>query len=816
MDLLLRDVRYAARRLRKSPGFTLVALLSLALGIGANTAIFSLVNAILLRKPTLARPEELVELHQTTADISFVPFAYPDYDELRRTATDVFAGISASGLTVVPRDVGGRVESLTAEMVSGNYFPLLGIRPELGRLLGPEDDVVPGGHPVVVLSDEYWRRAFGRDPGVLGREIRVGARPYTVIGVAPPDYQGNLKGLAPALYFPILMVNQLQPSPDDALKTRSEHSLFLTGRVRPGISLPRVRAALAGFDARMKQLDLANWPADRHTLLVPMKDVYVSPLLDKFLVPVAGLLLVVVALVVLIVCANLASFLLARAQQRQREIAIRLALGAPRKSLVRQLLVETVFLSLLGGAAGILLARLLLRALLHADLPVPVPITLDLGLDVRVLAYATGVSVLAGILFGLAPALQSSRPDVVGTIKSENTGGGPPRRITLRGALVVGQVCASLLLLVAAGLFLRSMRARQTVDPGFGYQPTAMVTWAVPSNRYVGDHSRQLVREIEDRIRALPGVVSVGTIANMHLNALSTSTGAVNVDGYDPPKGQTGFEIDQTEADAGFFDAAGIPILRGRDFGPTDLPGGPRVAIVNEAFAARFWPGQDAVGHAFRTREGEVRVVGVARNAKIRSLGETPRPFIYFPLEQSSPDLVWVLARTRGDAVRTTLAATAAIHAVDPDIMILWQRTMERHLANMLLPARLGAVAFTAFALLALTLAVVGVYGVVGFAVARRSREVGIRLSLGAEPGSIVRLLMRSGLKLVGIGAALGLVLSALLARTLSGFLYGVPALDPVTFVGVPLVLLAAGALAAFLPARRAARVDPVVVLKAE
>lgn len=816
MDLLLRDLRYAARRLRKSPGFTLVALLSLALGIGANTAIFSLVNAVLLRRPPLERPDQLVELHQTTADHPFLPFAYPDYDELRRTATDVFAGISASTLNIVPRDVDGRVESLVVEMVSGNYFSLLGIHPQIGRLLGPEDDVVPGGHPVVVLSDEYWRRAFGRDPGVVGRELRIGGRAYTVVGVAPPDYGGNLKGLGPALYLPIMMANQLLPSTTDALEDPTQHSLFLTGRLRPGATLPQARAALAAFDRHRKEVDPANWPASRTSVLVPMKDVYVSPLLDGYLVPIAALLLAVVALVVLIVCANLASFLLARAQQRQREIAVRLALGAPRPALVRQLLIETVLLSLLGGGAGVALATVLLRALTHANLPLPLPITLDVGLDLRVLGYAAGVSVLAGILFGLAPALRSSRPNVAETIKSENTGGGPPRRVTLRGALVVGQVAVSLLLLVTAGLFLRSLRAREAVDAGFGHQPTAMVTWSVPTDRYDAARARLLIEQAEERVRALPGVLSVGSISNMHLNTLSTSEVTINVAGLEPPKGQTGFIVDQARADAGFFDAAGIPLLRGRVFGPGDVAGAPTVAVVNQAFAERFFPGQDAVGRTFRTGSEEVRIIGVVRTAKIRALGEAPRPFVYFAYAQTYPTDVWLLARTRGDAAALAIQATAAIRSLDPEILILWQRTMERHLASMLAPARLGALAFTAFGMLALALAVIGVYGVVGFAVARRSREVGIRLSLGAEPAGVVRLLMRSGMTLVAIGAGIGLVLALLLARTLSGFLYGVPALDPVTFVGVPLVLLAAGAIATFLPARRAARVNPVVVLKAE
>jgi len=513
---------------------------------------------------------------------------------------------------------------------------------------------------------------------------------------------------------------------------------------------------------------------------------------------------------------NLANLQLARAATRERELAVRTALGASPSRLMRQLLTESLLLGLVGGVGGLLLAKLLLALLTSADLPLPIPITLDLSLDRTVLSFALAVSIAAGVLFGLVPALQSTRPDVIDDIKSENTGGGPRRAITLRGTLVVAQVAVSLLLLVTTGLFLRSFRERQTVDPGFGHDPAAVVTFGIPADRYTEEQGRLFMRRLEERVAAIPEVDGVGVISNLHLNTLSNSDIGVNVEGFTPPRGEKSFPVDVATIDSGFFRAVGMPVLRGRNFAATDVAGAPRVAIINEAMAIRFWPGQDPIGRTFRTSRGEMRVVGVTRTAKIRSLGEEPRPCVYLPLSQEYNTGLWLVARTRGDADRALIQVLAAMRALDPDVAILQTRTMERHLAAILLPARLSALIFTAFSALALTLAVIGIYGIVAYSLRRRSREIGIRLSLGAEPGGVVKLLMGSGMRLVAAGVVVGLALAAAAARLLESFLFGVSTWDPVTFVAVPALLLATGALAAYLPARRATRVDPVVVLRAE
>jgi predicted permease len=611
------------------------------------------------------------------------------------------------------------------------------------------------------------------------------------------------------------MLNQIQPDVRDQLKVRSNHSEFLKARLAAGVTVAQARAVATRFAAEMQQRYPKEWGGSS-LLVIPVAEIAVNPLLDSVVVPAAAALMVVVGLVLLVACANLASFLLAQARDRQRDIAIRLAIGASRRALVQQLLTEAILLAMAGGVAGVLLSRLALGALLGANLPLPVPIALDVSLDARVLAFAIGASAIAGILFGLLPALQATRPSVIEWIKNENAGGGPARRLTIRNALVVGQVAVSLLLLVTAALFLRSLQARMNVDPGFGRAPAAMVWLTIPTDHYDSTRRLPLLDEIERRTLGVPGVRAVGVIDNMLLNPLSQQSKRINVSGFTPPKGELGFDIDYAGADSGFFDAAGVTIVRGRSFSAADGPSAPRVAIINEVLAQRFWPNRDAVGQTFRADTTTYRVIGVARTTKVRSLGEEPRPFIFGAFRQDFSPYLMLVARTDGDADRATIRVLGALRETAPDLMLIQAKTMTRHLAAMVLPARLGAIAFTLFAGLALALAVLGVYGVVSYAVARRTREVGIRLAVGASPRGVVTLLMREGITLVVIGAVIGLALGLAVTRLLESLLFGVRVGDPLTFVGAPLLLLAVGAVASFLPARRASRVDPARVLKVE
>ena len=816
MHQLTSDLRVAFRRARKRPGFTLVALLSLTLGIGANTAVFSLVNAILLRRAPIPHPEQIAEVYQKQTDFPYAPFSYPDYVDFRRATAGTFTQMSISLFTVAAHDVGDHVESLMGEMVNGDYFPLLGLRPAAGRLLGPQDDVTPGAHPVVVISHDYWQRTFAGDPAAVGRAMRLSGREYTIVGVAPASYTGIVNGIAPAVFVPIQMINQLQPDVRDQLTQRGNHSAFLKARLAPGASMVQAKAVAARFTADMASKYPSNWPAGTALVVVPENSVAVNPLLDSVVVPAAAALMIVVALVLLVACANLASFLLAQARDRRKEVAIRLAIGAKRSVLVRQFLVESLVLAAVGGLAGVLVSGAALRAVLHADLPLPLPITLDVSLDWRVLTFAVAASAIAGVLFGLLPALQATRATVVETIKNENADGGPGRRFTMRNALVVGQVAVSLTLLITALLFLRSLQARATVKPGFGAAPAGILWLAIPTDRYDSTKRRQLLDDIEHRMARIPGVVTVGAIDNMLLNPLSQQGKRIRVQGVTPPKGQNAFDVDFSAVDSGFLGSIGLGLVRGRGITAQDAPNAPRIAVVNEAMANRFWPGKDAIGQTFSTDSETYQIVGITHTTKVRTLGEEPRPFLFTSLAQEFSATAYVIARTNGDADRTATQMLATLREIDPSLMAIQVKTMSRHLAAMLLPARLGAMAFMLFAALALALAVLGVYGVVSYAVARRSREAGIRLAVGAQPTAIVRLLMREGLALIAIGSIVGLLLGFGAAQVLGTLLYGVGAGDPITFIAAPVTLVVVGAMAAFLPARRAGRVDPASVMRAE
>lgn len=815
MERLIRDVRFAIRRLVKKPAFTAVAVVSLAIGIGANTAIFSLVNAIIIRDLPLEKPEELVDVYRSVAGFSHGTFSFPGIEDLRSETRDIFTEVAASRLAFVQTDVEGGVEVLPAELVSGNLFPLLGVHAHIGRTLQPEDDVSPGGHPVVMLGYGYWQRQYAGDPGVVGQGIRLNGRAYTIVGVVPKAYVGNLRGLTPEVYAPTMMVGQLNPSDFNELETRGAQSVFAKARLRPGVTLVEAQGVADRIAESLRLQYPDNWQPENVITLVATSDVIMNPMIDRVIVPAAAMMMVVVALVLLIACANLASFLLAQAADRRKEVALRLALGASRGVLIRQFLTESALLAFIGGGAGLLLAVSLLKALVTADLPLPFPITLDLSLDGTVLGFSLIVTLAAGFVFGMVPALQATNADVAPTLKDESTGG-PPKKATLRSVLVVTQVAVSLVLLVGAGLFLRSLQARMAVDPGFGYDPAAILTVQAVPDRYTEERARVFYRTFLEEAAALPGVTAVGMSGDIPLSTLNNQMMRLTVDGVDPPPGQEFHLIDWAEVDPGFFAAAGVEILRGRGFQESDGPDGARVAIVSDALAQRFWPGGDAVGQVFRRNGNEHTVVGVARDAKIRSLGEVPRPFVYLPYSQAFSSAMTVVARTSADAQQTLLAMVALARRLDPELLIYETKTMERHLAVMLLPHRLSALLVGAFGGLALLLATIGLYGVVSYSVATRSREVGIRMALGADPRSVVRLLMSGGMKLVAIGGIIGLILSALSAQLLGGLLYGIKASDPIVFGVVPVVLGAVALLAAWIPARRASSVNPVRALKAE
>jgi predicted permease len=816
MDQILLNTRYALRRLTKAPAFTLVAILSLGLGIGANTAMFSLVNAVILRDLPFEDVASLVDVYLQQDGFSHGTLSYPDYEDLLDGSAEAFTAVSGSQLTFVQTDVDGGVEMVPAEAVTGNYFSLAGVTAAVGRTFGPEDDVAPGAHPVAVLGYGYWQRRFGADPEVVGSEVRLSGRAYTVIGVAPEAYTGNLRGIVPELFVPIMMYDEIQGGTGSILEARGNQSLFAKARLAPGVTMAQAEAVVARIGARLHEDYPRHWTPDKDFVVVATADVIMNPMIDRVLTPAAAMIMAVVGLVLLIACANLASFLLARAADRRKEIAVRLAMGARRRALVGQLLTETIILAGLGGVVGIGLATWSLGALVRADLPLPLPISLDLSLDGTVLVFSLAVSLAAGVLFGLAPAIQGTNPDVAPTLRDESAGGGRARGAALRNMLVVGQVAVSMILLVGAGLFLRSLGASANVDPGFGDAPTGVLKLVLAGSRYSEDEAHVYLASLEERLASLPEVEQVGLIDNLMLNTLSTQTVRLQVDGVEPPPGRDFHSVDVGEIDEGFLAAAGIPLLNGRTIQEGDDADSEAVALVNQTFARRYFAGEDPVGRSIRVNGEETLVVGMTGDTKVRQLGEEPRPYLYLSHRQSYSSFVTILARTSGDAGALALRMFSEARALDPEIMVVENTTMARHLAIMLLPRQLGALVVSGFAFLALILASIGLYGTVSYAVSRRAREVGIRLSLGAEAGNVVWMLTAGGMKLVAVGAALGLGLAALLAQLLSRLLYGVQALDPATFAGVALALCSVALLASWIPARRASRVDPVTALRSD
>ena len=806
-----RDLRDGVRWLARRPGFTALAVLSLALGIGANTAIFSLINGVIFRPAAIERPEEVVNLYLNTPSFEFGTLSYPDYEDVIEGTDHVFSQIGAAQFVPIQIDQGNDVTLVLAEAVTGGYLPLLGVEPAVGRTLLPSDDVTPGGHPVIMLDHAYWQSAHGGEAGVIGESLRIGGRAYTIVGVGPPELQGTLRGLRPAFYAPYAMVEELMGSP--MFDRRGNHSLFPKARLRPGVSQPEAEAAMAAVATRLTEDRIQNWDPAGSFAVLAQTDVLLHPPIDIFVRAGAWLLTGVVGLVLLLACTNLASFLLASAVDRRRDVAIRLALGASRGALVRRLLTESMLLSVTGGVVGIGLAVWLLDRLRSVEVPLPVPITVELGVDWVVLGFTFGLSCVAGIALGLVPALQGTRPAVADTLKSDSAGGGHAGALRWRNTLVVAQLTVSLVLLVGAGLFLRSFQQIQQVDPGFGRAPTAIASVMVPSTRFTVDEGRAYARRLLDRFRTLPGVEAVGFTDHLHLDSLGSQSTDFKVDGHEPPP-RGAFSADRAEVDADFFAAAGIEIVAGRTFGDGDTPETEPVAIISRAMANRYWDDGDAVGRLLRRRDPEatpIRVVGIAADAKIRTLGEAPRDMVYRPFSQVFARSLTILARTSADPEQTALAMVTAGRQLDPDLWVLETKTMQQHLSFMLLPARMSA-----FGVLALVLAGVGLYGVVSYAVAQRTREVGIRMALGADGQQVVRLLAGSGLKLVALGSLFGLSIAALLSGAVASLLFGVSGFDPVTFAVVPALLVLTAIVATWLPARKASRISPVLALRSE
>jgi len=815
MRTLLQDLRYGLRVLRKSPGFTLVAVVSLALGIGANTTIFSMANALLLRPLPVDEPERLVSLHSVNPDgSSFHTFSYPDYQDYREQ-TGVFEGLLVYTIDTYSLNADERTERVFGMLASGNFFDVMGVRPALGRFFTPDEDKAPRGEAVAVVSNGFWQRRFGSDPGVVGRELLFGGQPYTVVGVAPRGFTGTRVGFAPDVYLPMWSHGRSARG-SEWLNDRRGGSLEIVGRLKRGVSVEQAQAQAGGVVAR-----LAEAYPDSHR----GKGVEVRRLgtgLGQFEAPVMGfmgVLSAVVGLVLLIACANVAGMALARSATRRKEVAIRLAVGARRSRIVRQLVTESVLLFLIGGAAGVLLAAWLADMLMAFKPPTPFPVELNFGLDWRVLVYALGLSLVTGVVFGLAPALQASRPDVIPSLKDESGGGF--RRSRLLNVFVAGQIAVSLVLLVCTGLFLRSLQNARSMDPGFNPDGVQLVGLDLRIQGYDEARGRRFYAELLERLRAAPGVESVTLARMIPLDGGNMEYG-INVEGREPPEGRRSFSVDTNVVGSDYFKTLGIPVVRGRDFGPRDVKEAPRVAVINETMARHYWPNEDAVGRRFFigsfSNGVPVEVVGVAKDGKYRTLGEDPRPYLYLSAEQDYGAYLTLHVRPR--SAETAADALAAVRretaALDPNLPLLDVMPMTEAIGTSLLPIRMAATVAGVLGVVGLVLAGVGIFGVVSFSVVQRTREIGVRMALGAQTRDVLRLVIWQGMRLALAGVGVGLLLAVALSRVLAGLLYGVSPTDVSVFAGVSLLLAVAAFAASYIPARRATKVDPMVALRYE
>ncbi len=820
LDSLIKDLRYGARMLLNNPGFTAVSVLSLALGIGINTTIFSVINAVMLRPLPVMEPDQLVEVYTSDSEgYPYSTFSYPDYRDVR-AESDVFSGLIAGELTFYHFSREDVTEMVFGEVVTGNYFDVLGIQASLGRMFRPEEDRIPGTHPVTVLGHGFWKRRFAENPGIVGETIKLNGHVFTVIGVAPETFTGTIPLYSPDLWTPMSMQTVLGlegPNPE-ALEKRGHRSLLVKGRLRPGGTIEQAEAQLNAIMARLAE-QYPETNEDRKIQLLPTKDVRIHPFIDKAATPVAVLLMVVVGMVLLIACANVANMLLAKASVRRQEIAVRLAVGASRWRLLRQLLTESILLALIGGFLGLVLAYWCVNLVHVLQPPMPISVAIDLGIDVRVLAFTLLVSLATGVFFGLAPGFQATRQDLVSSLKDESSrGGSSSRRFGLRNILVVTQVAVSLVLLIAAGLFLRSTRNAYAVNPGFETEKVALLTYNLGLLGYPDEQMAQFARQARERAASLPGVVSAA-VANRIPLGFSIQVSGLVIEGHELPPGQDNIGIDTASISPGYFEAMGIRILAGRDFNEKDTKDSVGVVIVNETMARRFWPGENPLGNRLRRGGNEERwyeVVGVCKDYKVRTVGEENRPYVHWAFDQRIRGFQSLIARTDTDPVPMLETLRRELRLIEPDLVFTDVRTMPDNLALTLFPVRVGAILLSVFGFLALGMAAVGLYGVIAFSVSRRTHELGLRMALGAASPDVLKLVVRQGMILVGVGILFGLAGATAVTWMLSSVLYGVSSVDPVTFGATSFFLAGVALLANYLPARRAARIDPMAALRYE
>jgi predicted permease len=834
MENLLQDIRFGLRTLGKNPGFTLVAILTLALGIGANAAIFSLTDQVLLRLLPVERPRELVVLSspgvghgRIWSDIEGGPsFSYPMYKDLR-DRNEVFTGLLARYHLQVNVAGEGQSQLAEGELVTGNYFQVLGVRPFLGRVLTVQDETAPGANPVTVLSYGYWTRHFGSDPNILNKQLAVNGNSLTVVGVARPGFAGVQVGQIPDLFIPITMKAQMTPN-WDGLADRNDHWVTMLGRLKPGVSAEKAQAGLAPVyralmegDATALKLSARDQQEFVNRKLVLGTGSHGRPVLQHDAGQPLLVLMAMVGLVLLIACANLAGLLIARGEGRQREIALRLALGAGRVRLVRQLMTESLILALAGGAAGLALASWTLSVIVNSIPEDQGASGLTSQLDYRVLIFACVVSVVTGVLFGLVPAIRATHTDLQSVLKDQgvNVSGGRTN-VRVRKFLLTSQIALTAVLLSAAGLFAHSLLNLKTQD--LGVRPAHVLEFSISPelNRYTPPQTIALADRIRKSMGLLPGVRSASE-SEIPMLANSNSSSNVTVQGYNAQEDED-MNVDQNFVGPNFLATMGIPLLNGREFSKADSGTSPKVAIINEAMARRFFAGRNPIGLRFGFGGGkdvklDTEIVGIVKDSKNTDVKQAAHPFAFLPYSQSEQaGNATFYVRTNQDPVALTATVRNLIAGFDANLPVYGVKTLTAQVDEIMFTDRLVTIFSLCLGLLASLLAAVGLYGVMAYVVARRTREIGIRMALGATQQNVAWMILREILGMLAAGLCVGLIAAYGIGKVVESLLFGVKASDPAVFVLAAVLLAAVALLAGWLPSRKAANVDPMVALRYE
>ena len=813
MNNFVNDLKIAARMLLKNPLFTLAAVGTLALGIGLNTAVFSAVYEVVLKPlPGVQEPDRLVQVFRSWPGIEYGSNSIPHYFDLRDRSGDFFSEVAAWSMNPTSVSAEGQSEIRLGKMVSANYFQVMGVNAELGRVFIPEEEGrAPGASPVTVISQQFWQTRYGGDVDVLGRSVLINGHPFEIIGVLPGEFRGVIPILQADVWVPLMMQREFMPG-RNRFEARGSNFQQVIARLQPGVTPELAQEGLDALTLQFRE-EMPEAYAEPEMMLVPQSEVAIAPEMRGAAVGMSGVIMGVVGLLLLIACVNVANLFLARAQDRKKEMGVRLSLGASRGRVVTQLLTESILFSVLAGAAGLMLAFVAVRGASRITLPIDIPHSFDLSINLPVLLFSIAVALLAGVVFGLAPAIQASRPDLVTALKGEISAEGVKGSRTSR-LLVIGQMALSLVLLISAGLFIQNLAASTALDKGFNAENLVLAALDPSLQGYEREQTEQFYRDLIERVEAYPGV-SAAAMGQLVPLSFSSSDTSVEIPGYDPSPEER-MSIRYNRVSPGYFEAMGIPVIQGREFSEEDRADGPGAIIVNQHFAERFWPGENPIGKQVNSSGMERSVVGVVANGKYGTLSEAPLDYQYFPLAQAFSGGGYLHVRMAGDPEAMIQPLRDIVRGLDPDLPIFDVKTMNTHLGIALMPARLAGIVLGAFGLLGLLLAAVGIYGVMAYSVAQRTREIGIRVAIGANQADVTGMVVRQGLRLVLFGGGVGLLAALGVSQLIKSLLLSGRGVDPVSFVGVPVVLGAVALLATYLPARKAARVDPVRALKYE